>query len=87
MCVRVCVCACVRVCAYIHTYKEEEMHSDLLITSCADNDVGYSDPERMRFFWAELPTSSTTCKILETFKFAHRHVECTFVSLNRCADN
>jgi hypothetical protein len=61
-------------------HKEEEMHADLLVTSCADNDLGYSDPERMHFFWDQLPTSSTTCKILETFKFAHRHVEYRFMA-------
>jgi hypothetical protein len=69
-CVSLSVCLCVCLCVH----KEEEMHSDLLVTSCGDNDVGYSDPERMNFFWDQLPTSSTTCKMLETFKFAHRHM-------------
>jgi hypothetical protein len=64
-CVSVSVCLC-----FVCVCKEEEMHSDLLVTLCADNDVGYSDPERMRFFWDQLPTSSTTCKLLETFKFS-----------------
>jgi hypothetical protein len=29
----------------------------------------------MHYFWSELPTSSTSCKTMETFKFAHHHVD------------
>ena len=56
-------------------WKEEEHFGDMLITSCPNNDKDYSDMSQMSFFWEELPTSSTNCKSLEAFKFAHAHVE------------
>ena len=34
----------------------------------------------MDFFWRQLPTSSTTCKSLEAFKFAHAHVRYEFLA-------
>ena len=55
--------------------EEEATFGDLLVTSCPDNDVGYSEASNMHYFWSELPTSSTTCKTMEIFKFAHHHVD------------